>query len=214
MTETEWLAAVESEPMLKVLRGSASERRLRLFASASFRRLKELLPDPRQHLGIDVLEQLAEGKTTWTECRAVIAGVRNAMPRNDQIPMPIPFNDPYFISLMLYREFCSRTIGIHASTATGGLVDGAREQYEQARLIRDIFGNPFRPVTLNPSWLTSTVVALTNGIYEERAYDRMPILADALQDAGCDNEDVLSHCRESGKHWRGCWCVDLILNKK
>ena len=61
-------------------------------------------------------------------------------------------------------------------------------------------GNPFRPITLNPSWLTSTVLALANGIYEEKAFDRMPILADALQDAGCDNEDILNHCRQPGEH--------------
>ena len=85
---------------------------------------------------------------------------------------------------------------------------------EQAVLAREIFGNPFRPVTLNPAWLTSTVLALANGIYSERAFDRMPILADALQDAGCDNEDILTHCRQSGEHTRGCWVVDLLLGKE
>ncbi len=80
------------------------------------------------------------------------------------------------------------------------------------RVIRDIFGNPFRPVTVDPAWLTSDVLALARGIYAERAFDRMPILADALQDAGCDNEDVLTHCRDaSAPHVRGCWVVDLVL---
>jgi hypothetical protein len=55
---------------------------------------------------------------------------------------------------------------------------------------------------------------LAEGIYQERAFDRMPILADALQDAGCDNEDVLTHCRQPGEHVRGCWVVDLVLNKE
>ena len=82
-----------------------------------------------------------------------------------------------------------------------------------SHLARDIFGNPFRPAALDPSWLTSTVVTLARGIYEERAFDRMPILADALQDAGCDNEDVLNHCRGPGPHVRGCWVVDLVLGK-
>jgi hypothetical protein len=85
--------------------------------------------------------------------------------------------------------------------------------FAQSGLFRDIFGNPFRPITLDPIWLTSTVVALASGIYAERAFDRMPILADALQDAGCDNEDILSHCRQPGGHWRGCWVVDLLLGK-
>lgn len=84
---------------------------------------------------------------------------------------------------------------------------------KQAAMLRCVFGNPFRPITLNPSWLTSTVLALANCIYQEKAFDRMPFLADALQDAGCDNEDILNHCRRSGEHVRGCWCVDLILCK-
>ncbi|MBN9121064.1 MAG: hypothetical protein J0I06_18250 [Planctomycetes bacterium] len=74
-----------------------------------------------------------------------------------------------------------------------------------------MFGNPFRPVAFDPAWLTSTVIALAAGIYEDKAFDRMPILADALQDAGCDSTDILNHCRGSGPHVRGCWVVDLIL---
>ena len=82
-----------------------------------------------------------------------------------------------------------------------------------AEFMRDIFGNPFRPVTADPAWLTSDVVALATSIYAEKAFDRLPILADALQDAGCDNADVLDHCRSDGPHVRGCWVVDLLLGK-
>jgi hypothetical protein len=84
----------------------------------------------------------------------------------------------------------------------------------QIRLLRDIVGDHFRPVALDPSWLTSTVVSLANGIYDERAFDRMPILADALQDAGCDNEDILNHCQQTEVHVRGCWVIDLLLAKQ
>jgi hypothetical protein len=80
--------------------------------------------------------------------------------------------------------------------------------------LRDIFGNPFRPVTLNPSWRTPTVKQLAEAIYKERAFERMPILADALEDAGCDNADILSHCRGGGEHVRGCWVVDLVLGRE
>lgn len=83
----------------------------------------------------------------------------------------------------------------------------------QVSLIKELFGNPFRPLAVDPSWSTSTVVALSEGIYRDRAFDRMPILADALQDAGCDNEDILNHCRSDGPHVRGCWVVDLVLGK-
>ena len=81
-------------------------------------------------------------------------------------------------------------------------------------LIHDIFGDPFRPVTLDPAWLTPNVLALANDIYAERAFDLMPILADALEEAGCENADMLLHCRVPGEHVRGCWVVDLVLEKK
>lgn len=81
-------------------------------------------------------------------------------------------------------------------------------------LLREIDGNPFRPVALDPAWLTSTVVTLAEGIYQARAFDRMPILADALEDAGCDHADILTHCRQPGEHVRGCWVVDLLTGRK
>jgi len=87
------------------------------------------------------------------------------------------------------------------------------ERPKQSALLRDIFGNPFRPVTINPDWRTLTVVSLAQAIYDEHAFDRLPILADALEDAGCDNADILNHCRQPGEHVRGCWAVDLVLGK-
>jgi hypothetical protein len=81
-------------------------------------------------------------------------------------------------------------------------------------IIRDIFGNPFRPVAFDPAWRTSTAVAIAKQMYESRDFGAMPILADALQDAGCDNEDILNHCRDANQvHVRGCWVVDLVLGK-
>jgi len=90
----------------------------------------------------------------------------------------------------------------------------AAEAIRQARMIRDIFGNPFRRVAFSPEWRTSTVIALATGVYESRDFSAMPILADALQDAGCGNADVLDHCRGDGTHVRGCWVVDAILGKE
>ncbi|MBA4191722.1 MAG: hypothetical protein C0467_27395 [Planctomycetaceae bacterium] len=82
-------------------------------------------------------------------------------------------------------------------------------------LVWEIFGNPFDPVAANPIWLTSDVVALAIGIYNDRAFDRMPILADALQDAGCENDDILNHLRDAtATHVRGCWALDLVLGKE
>jgi hypothetical protein len=83
----------------------------------------------------------------------------------------------------------------------------------QVTLLRDIFGNPSRSVILNPTWRTASVVALAQSIYDDRVFDRLPILAAALEDAGCDNADILNHCRQPSEHVRGCWVVDLVLGK-
>jgi len=93
----------------------------------------------------------------------------------------------------------------------GALPDSEQEdrmwRYE-IRNIRDIVGNPFRPVAMNPEWLTSTVVSLAQAIYDERAFDRMPVLADALEESGCTSQAMLEHCRRENVHVRGCWLID------
>jgi hypothetical protein len=97
-------------------------------------------------------------------------------------------------------------------------VDAGRLAEAHSRLVPlayEIFGNPFRPVTFSPEWRADTAVALARQIYESRDFGAMPILADALQDAGCANEDILSHCRDPKQvHVRGCWVVDLVLGKE
>jgi hypothetical protein len=85
---------------------------------------------------------------------------------------------------------------------------------EQAALARDIFGNPFRPVAFDPAWRTPTALRLAQAIYEERAFDRLPILADALEEAGCTGAELLAHCRSGWDHVRGCWLVDRVLGKE
>ncbi|MBP3959064.1 hypothetical protein J8F10_27790 [Gemmata sp. G18] len=85
----------------------------------------------------------------------------------------------------------------------------------QADLFREIFGNPFRETKFDKRWRTSDVMLLADDIYTDRAFDRMPILADALQDAGCDSADVLNHLRDpSATHVRGCWALDLALGNE
>ena len=81
-------------------------------------------------------------------------------------------------------------------------------------IIRDIFGNPFRPVPFSPAWRTDTALTLARQMYESRDFSLMPILTDALQDAGCEDENILNHCRDANQvHVRGCWVVDLVLGK-
>jgi hypothetical protein len=85
------------------------------------------------------------------------------------------------------------------------------------RLIRDVFGNPFRPMTVDPTWRAwndGTVKKLAQAIYNDRRFIDLPILADALEDAGCTDADILSHCRGPGPHVRGCWVVDRLLGKE
>jgi hypothetical protein len=129
----------------------------------------------------------------------------------------------YLVSHRDARQIAAETVRTFLDPSLGFPRDGV------AWYLHELFGNPFRPVEVKPDWLTSTVVALANGVYDERAFDRLPILADALQDAGCDSDSVLSHCREvkgwevppgarlfselPGPHARGCWVVDLLLGK-
>jgi hypothetical protein len=104
-----------------------------------------------------------------------------------------------------------------------GLVDGFRLAVQiagnqlpisPAVVFRCIFGNPFRQASVHQDWRTSTVVSLAKGIYETHNFSMMPILGDAFQDAGCEQEEVLAHCYGQGLHARGCWVVDQILGKK
>ncbi|MCE9568268.1 MAG: hypothetical protein K8U57_40225 [Planctomycetes bacterium] len=92
-------------------------------------------------------------------------------------------------------------------------LDLLNESRAQCDLLREIFGNPVLPVAVDPDWLTQTVVSVARQMYESRDFSTMPILADALQDAGCENVAVLAHCRQPGVHVRGCWVIDMILQR-
>jgi hypothetical protein len=103
----------------------------------------------------------------------------------------------------------------HTQSRSDSEAAQSTEAVVQSLLLHDIFGNPFRPVTFPPAWRTITTVALAKLIHESRDFGAMPILADALQDAGCEDADILNHCRDvSATHVRGCWVVDLVLGKE
>jgi hypothetical protein len=80
-------------------------------------------------------------------------------------------------------------------------------------LIRDIFGKPYRPVAFDPRWRTLTAAAVARAVYDQRAFEGVPLLADALEHAGCTDAELLGHLRGPGSHVRGCWPVDLRLGK-
>jgi hypothetical protein len=85
--------------------------------------------------------------------------------------------------------------------------------FTHASIARCIFGNPFRPATINPAWRTSKAVGLAQSIYDNRSFDRLPILADALEEAGAADPNLLQHLRGPGLHVLGCWCLDCLLGK-
>jgi len=231
MTEAEWLACDDPEETLDFLRGQqASDRKLRLFAVACCRRLWHLVGGEESwKRAVEVAEQYADSLATGSQrsaarravasrdnealggmlCAAVKSVVKSIASEAAMDSSSIAANAAAS-ALMAAR---SRAVGddlVHANYETAF----ESERTRQAVLLRDIFGNPFRPVTCHPEWRTDTALSLARGMYESRDFSAMPILADALQDAGCDGDDILSHCRSDGPHVRGCWAVDLVLGKE
>jgi hypothetical protein len=235
MTEAEWLGCKNAQQMLHALRGRASERKLRLFGVSCCRRIDHLFYSPRYRTAIDVAERFADGNATDAEIEQTHSKCDEGAKYETDTVL-------FFIQLaalavtahqgMVFFENSQDSAASHAAEQgiihtndaesaqaerSGGVQAGqatskALEPVE-VDLVRDHFGNPFRPVAVDLSWLTSTVVQLAQGIYDDRAFDRLPILADALQDAGCDHAAVLDHCRDAGPHARGCWVVDMLLGK-
>jgi len=216
MSRRRWTLCREPGPMLECLRGkrfqgAISERKIRLFGMACCRRIKSLLAAECGQHALEVGERLAEGVVSHEEraaaCRAV-AALLQSLPTDTPASVQAAYEAVWFVA------GASSWNGKDASE--WALVARDRESDElthQADLLRCIFDNLFRPVHVDQQWLTSTVVELARGVYAERAFDRLPVLADALQDAGCEDVGVLTHCRGAGPHDRGCWVVDLVLAK-
>jgi hypothetical protein len=207
MTEAEWLACEDPQQLLEVVREKASERKLRLYACGSVRRHQQTFESDRINQVVDVAERFADGMASEQER---IAAHREA---GHLICPDAP--DIYCITwyaLENPEHLLGDLVGV-SSYELGRPGSSVQLWSDMRSVLLDLFGNPFRPITPNPSWLTPTVTSLAQGIYEDRAFDRLPILADALEDAGCTNADILEHCRGPGPHVRGCWVVDLLLDK-
>jgi hypothetical protein len=232
MTEEEWLAWEDPWPMLDFLRGKASNRKLRLYAVACCRRLWHLVSDERSKRAVEAAEQYADGtiirETLLAVCNSAEGVYQDANLRAEDPENAAPTRDRIDECFGYACWTCSQIThpgGYNPSDAvdvSDSLRNGLREagipsdseRSAQAKLSCDVFGNPFRLVTPDRSWLTPTVTSLAQAIYDDRAFDRLPILADALEDAGCTNQDILEHCRGGGEHVRGCWVVDLLLGKE
>jgi hypothetical protein len=210
MTESQWLARQHPTLLLEFVRSEACARKLRLFACACCRRVLHLMPDARSHRALNVAELVADGLADAGEWESTSASLRGV--EYDHTSWALTY-DPFIAA---ERGAAFTASAVQSATKPLRRYEARRaEEGIQAEMVRDIFGNPFRLVALDPAWLTSDVMLLARGIYNDRAFDRMPILADALQDAGCDSEDVLKHCRDANQvHVRGCWVVDMLLGNE
>jgi hypothetical protein len=184
---------------------------MRLYLCALCRHDQNL--DHRLKAILEIPEKYADGHADWQEVRLARRRVSEVL--GEDVP---DWHDPSTL-----------TFDLAISRNAFGIFGNALDSTELCRainfsypelllsLLRELFGNPYRPIAMKPLWLSwnnGTIPKLAQSIYTDRAFDRLPILADALEDAGCDNADILAHCRGPGPHVLGCWVVDLLLGKE
>jgi hypothetical protein len=217
VTEAEWLACVVPERMMKRFYPRPSSRKYRLFACACCRhswKVSPKAPSPLAVRAVELAELFADGLAVQVELWDCLTRLKDCRRTGLITGISDPQkNHPDDLALNVIGV---ETIGDAkgASTFCRTVVPSPDQAPTQVGFNRDIFGNPFRPVTFNPEWRTDIATALARQMYESRDFGAMPILADALQDAGCENSDILDHCRGPGPHVRGCWVVDLVLGKE
>ncbi len=226
---------------LRVARVAGGRRRLRLFCAACCRSVWGA-PDQTCRQAVEVSERYADGEARKAELATAHEGAVAAHRAADQTATVALAAGGAVPSELLLRERATRAaeralkprIGVAARSVAnttanirpalapeGPYGPGAgaigQEWSHQAGLLRCIFGNPFRPVAVDGAWAAwrgGTAARLARAIYDERAFGRLPFLADALEEAGCPERAILAHCRGPGPHARGCWVVDLLLGKK
>jgi hypothetical protein len=215
MTEREWLTCgANTEKMQRCLRGRASPRKLGLIACACCRHIESLLDgDPGR--AIEAVERCADGDfdpALLEDLRQQAARMRFQPPRPR--PEVLALAAVYWtIGCSLSEDDLDHRVSTAAYSAQRASGSSAEAEW-QARILCDILGGSISMPAVDAAWVTSDVTALAKGMYESRDFSPMPILADALQDAGCENADILSHCRdEKQPHARGCWVIDLLLGK-
>lgn len=244
MTETEWFASTEPGRMLDFLQVKASDRKLRLFASACCRRVWHQLDGDVLRPAVEVIERYAEGLATTDELNVVrraahaqgkkfeklCAWRRNARgtsPEADfyqtESELAVLVEnaskvDDYIGGLLIYSTLCKLRADVEIQSGQ------SQHDYEEwdrlcaadraklADLLRCMY-SPFASL-LNSHWLTTAVLSMARGIHADRAFEKLPALADALVEAGCNDKRILDHCRSEGPHIRGCWVVDSVIGRK
>ena len=243
MTEAEWLTGTDPHLLLEGLHGGASDRKLRLFAAACCRRLWPLLTQGRSRRAVEVSERHADGLAADLELKAAYRPAAwledTAVPpwavqlAAEAAAANAAYEEAADAAVRASLWAVDATAGAAADAVADppGSLDAARtgdrwfrifqavkaaEKEAQCRLLRCLVGNPFRPVRPHPFWLAwhgGTVVRLAEQVYHGRRTGDLPVLADALEEAGCADPDILAHCRSGAEHARGCWVVDLLLGK-
>lgn len=233
MTEQEWLACADPMPMLEYLGEKASDRKSRLFCCACCRRIWHLVKDDRSKKAVEIGEGLVDGLVTLNQLDTAERRSTKAETEAGKSGSAAP----YYAALAARNCIASfpdaKFVSNYASAAVAAAEDAGSpnegkepfspkasclkslEQVAHCELLRCIFGPlPFRSIALDPAWHTPEVRAFAKTIYADRTFFHLPALADALKEAGCTNEEIMTHCRGPGPHVRGCWCLDLILDKK
>jgi hypothetical protein len=218
VTEAEWLTCEDPERMYPVARKEfdydsphpARPRRKRAFFGAACCRLVWPLVkrDKRCRRAVEYNERQFDRPLPARKEEELYWHAKQAAddPALDATPFLLE------AAILVYDSDSPETV-IRRLPRFEGWGDHRERTRQVAGILRDVVGNPFRPVAVQAAWLTPTVVSLAQRVYDSRDFSGLPVLADALEDAGCDSADLLAHCRGPGPHVRGCWAVDLLLGK-
>jgi hypothetical protein len=218
VTEREWLECGDPGPMLQFLRGKASDRKLRLFAWACCSRVRHLLSDRYNRKALSVAQRYADGDVSEEKLGFAWGDARRAA----QVAYRRERETAEASAMWAVSMLCEADLGrVVAAVGWAAQCEAsplgqprlADVQREQVVLLRDIVGNPFRPLTFDPAWKTPAVLLLARSLYEERRFEDLPVLADALEEAGCTDAGLLGHLRSAGPHFLGCWGLDVVLGK-
>jgi hypothetical protein len=215
LTEAEWLAATDPLPMLDFLRGRVSDRKRRLFAVSCCRRVGEL-HEPWMVAALLAAERYADGHCSRGELDAFRRQAEGSLSEIDGDLEEVVCVSIWRATDLDREEEVERDdfAAVSAAHVVFAVEDPQDERRVQAAIAKEVFGNPFRPAVLDPRLRTANVLSLAQGVYQSRVFYRLPVLADALEDAGCADADLLGHLRGPGPHVRGCWGLDSVLGKE
>jgi hypothetical protein len=222
MNEQQWRRCTSPEAMLHYLTDKASPRKLRLYAVGCCRRVWSQMRDDRCRYAVDQAQRFADGRVSAEDLaaaeRAVASVARITGDINSPFAQPeLSIGGAAWAAARSSAWLAAWDAAWNARRVARDHIPGTnweRERVCQAELLHDLFGNPFRPFAVDPAWRVyhdGVVVKMARVIYEEDRFGDLPVLADALEEAGCADAAALEHCRGRAPHFRGCWVVDALL---